>query len=98
MLDTFQLNNVASGQYGGLLVASTNPITGSFSVLTIIEDTVFTALDTSLLQVESGSNISDFVFPVGFTMFSTFTSFQLASGKILAYRVAPSPFAPRSII
>lgn len=69
------------GQYGSVLIANTDAVTGRFSAIQILADTVFTTL-TGSMTVAHGALPT---FHDGDWLFGRFTAVTLSSGAVVAY-------------
>lgn len=72
------------GEKGADLIADTDPHTGNWCALAVVEDCVFTSLTDTTLTVEG--TIGSITFPAGFVMGGGFTGLELASGTVWAYK------------
>jgi len=70
------------GQYGAVYQSGVTLVTGNFGCISAIEDSVFQTLVSSNW---TGSALSGLPLKAGITIFGDFTSFQLTSGKVVAY-------------
>tara|TARA_R100001244_G_scaffold131650_1_gene105253 strand:+ start:1125 stop:1487 length:363 start_codon:yes stop_codon:yes gene_type:complete len=95
---------VILGQAGSIIVSGTSAVTcknGVFSVITMLEDTVFangglTSTDnlkyindtvaSTDISSSNGAVIDGETFPKGVTIYGRWTTFTLASGLVIAYR------------
>lgn len=68
------------GQRGVVNTSDTSAVTGNFSCIQIVEDTVF----TSLTEEEATGSIAT-TWTAGSFIFGRITGYQLASGKVRAY-------------
>jgi len=75
--------NVKLGQGGSTLITDTSAHTGTYVAITFLEATTFTALTDAN---RDGNTIGSQTFPVGATIYGTFTSITLASGACIAYK------------
>lgn len=80
-------NSLALGQYGATY--STTNITQvegvSYGAIQALEASIFSALAATNW---SGASLSNLQVPAGVTIFGNFTSFTLASGRVVAYKNA----------
>lgn len=74
---------VSLGQRGFVYSADTVLVTGNFAAIQIIADTVFSAL-TALNSTIGG--LVGVTLTVGTVIYGPFTSFNLSSGKVIAYK------------
>jgi hypothetical protein len=76
-------SSLALGQYGAVYEVGTTVISGAFGCITAVEDSVFTSLSASNWE---GDSTALMPIKAGMAIFGSFTSFQLLSGKVIAYR------------
>ena len=74
---------VSLGQRGFIYTADTTLVEGNFAAIQIIADTVFSAL-TALKSTVGG--LVGVTLPAGTIIYGPFTSYDLASGKVIAYK------------
>ena len=74
---------VALGQNGFVFVDGTSATPGNFAAIQVIDDAQFSAL--SVLSSTVG-NLTSIVLGTGTIIYGPFTSFTLASGKVIAYK------------
>ena len=74
---------VALGQRGVVCVDGTSATPGTFAAIQVIDDAQFSAL--SVLNSTVG-NLTSIVLGTGTIIYGPFTSFTLASGKVIAYK------------
>jgi len=74
---------VALGQRGFIYTDDTTLVNGNFAAIQIIADTVFAAL-TALNSTVGG--LVGVTLPAGTIIYGPFTSYDLASGKVIAYK------------
>lgn len=74
---------VALGQRGFVFVDGTSATPGNFAAIQVIDDAQFSAL--SVLSSTVG-NLTSIVLGTGTIIYGPFTSFTLASGKVIAYK------------
>ena len=74
---------VALGQRGFIYTADTTLVNGNFAAIQIIADTVFAAL-TALNSTVGG--LVGVTLPAGTIIYGPFTSYDLTSGKVIAYK------------
>jgi len=74
---------VSLGQRGFIYTDDTNLVTGNFAAIQIIFDTVFDGL-TALNSTVGG--LVGVILPAGTIIYGPFTSYDLASGKVIAYK------------
>tara|TARA_R100000805_G_scaffold18724_2_gene24444 strand:+ start:998 stop:1270 length:273 start_codon:yes stop_codon:yes gene_type:complete len=77
-----EAQNAALGQLGVVLIDDTVEHTGPFVAITALEDA---AVDVSECDMSFITDVADFTIPKGTTIFGTFASIELDSGKVLAY-------------
>jgi hypothetical protein len=70
------------GQSGAVVETGTTAITGSFTAITALADTVFASLTVTGW---SGDSTAGLPLPAGVTLFGQITAFTLTSGKVVAY-------------
>ena len=78
-----EAQNAALGQAGVILIDDTDAHTGPFVAITAISDA---AVDISECDMSFIEDVADFTIPTGTTIFGRFTSIELDSGSVLAYR------------
>lgn len=80
-------NNIEKQSFGqeGATFKSSGSASGEFCAITMVEDTVFSALTWPELD---GDTITGVTFSAGFTIYGQITAFTLTSGKVLAYKAA----------
>lgn len=76
-------SSLALGQYGAFYEVGTTLISGAFGCITAVEDSVFTSLAASNWEGDSTASLP---LKAGMSIFGSFTSFQLSTGKVIAYR------------
>jgi len=74
---------VSLGQRGFIYTADTTLVQGNFAAIQVIADTVFSAL-TALNSTVGG--LVGVSLPAGTIIYGPFTSYDLASGKVIAYK------------
>ena len=74
---------VSLGQRGFIYTADTVLVTGNFAAIQIISDTVFSAL-TALNSTVGG--LVGVTLTAGTVIYGPFTSYDLTSGKVIAYK------------
>jgi hypothetical protein len=74
---------VSLGQHGFVFVDGTSATPGNFAAIQVIADAQFSAL--SILNSTVG-NLTSIVLNAGTIIYGPFTSFTLASGKVIAYK------------
>jgi hypothetical protein len=77
-----QDTSLSVGEYGGKVVTGTTAVTGNFQAIQFIADGSFTSVSQTAL---AGDALTGVTFPAGFVVFAAVTSFQLATGKAIAY-------------
>ncbi|MBD2200147.1 MULTISPECIES: arabinofuranosidase catalytic domain-containing protein [Calothrix] len=75
------------GKYGGVVTTDTSTVTGSFSVIQILNDTVFSSITVDGV---SGA-LTGYTIPAGQTIYGDITTYKLTSGKVLAYKSSDTP-------
>lgn len=81
----------ALGKFGAEFITNTGNATNKkYCAITMLEDTTFTILTTTNWSAgTSGSNaVTSVTYPKGLTIFGSFTSITLATGKVIAYNSA----------
>ena len=78
-----EAQNAALGQAGVILIDDTDAHTGPFVAITALSDA---AVDISECDMSFIEDVEDFTIPKGVTIFGQFTSIELDSGSVLAYR------------
>jgi len=79
--DSYQLQ----GQQGGQVYTSADSaVTGSFRWLSIVNDTVFSAISSSNLT-NASTKLITITIPAGRDLGGTFTGFTITSGVVIAY-------------
>lgn len=78
-------NNIDKQSFGqeGATFKSSGSASGEFCAITMVEDTIFSALTWPELD---GDTITGVTFSAGFTIYGQITAFTLTSGKVLAYK------------
>lgn len=87
-------DNVALGRVGSVYLSNTNAVSGTFSIITVIEDCKFYTLTDATRTDTTGAtnNLANttagncVVVPAGATLYGTFTAIKLHSGVIIAYK------------
>jgi len=74
--------SLSLGQGGAVYITDTNTYTGSFGAIQALADSVFNILEAGNWEGAT----SMLPLPAGATIFGNFTTFELDSGKIVAYR------------
>ena len=83
--------NIGLGQAGAKFISDQAVHSGSFVAITMLEDTVFSALtpsDTTNgygVGSYNGNNMATETLPAGVTIFGKWTTIDLASGLVIAY-------------
>lgn len=82
-LSTEDLSALVPGSSGTIVVTTnTTAVSGTFSAIQILEDTIF----SSLTEIGvSGQSMTGFTLLAGTTIFGRFTAYTLTSGKVRAY-------------
>ncbi len=78
-----EAQNVALGQAGVIMIDDTDAHTGPFVAITAITDEV---VDVSECDMSFIEDVADFTIPKGVTIYGQFTSIELDSGTVFAYR------------
>ena len=78
-----EAQNASLGQAGVVLIDDTDAHTGPFVAIQALEDAV---VDVSECDMSFIEDVVDFTIPAGLTIYGRFTSIELDSGKVLAYR------------
>jgi hypothetical protein len=73
------------GQNGTDLVANTTHIDGKWFAIQVVADAIFTSLADSTMTV--AGTLGGITFLGGTLIFGSFSSFKLASGSVLAYKL-----------
>lgn len=76
------LNEVSLGQKGHTLVTNTNPQTGSWVAIQVVEPATLTSL-TCASTTEPTINVE---LPTGFILYGAISAFTLGTGKVIAYK------------
>jgi hypothetical protein len=76
-----QRNQYVGAEY----ISDTAAHAGRFGAITALEATVLSG-DTTTADV-TGNSIASLPIPVGATIYATFTSIKLTSGKVFAYKI-----------
>ena len=87
-------DNVALGKGGSNYISNTTAVTGTFSIISVIEDCKFSVLTDATRDntVGATSRLADttaascLVIPAGTTLYGTFTAITLHSGVVIAYK------------
>jgi len=66
-----------------ILIDDTDEHTGPFFAITALEDA---AVDVSECDMSFITDVADFTIPKGVTIYGAFTSIELDSGKVIAYK------------
>jgi len=74
---------VSLGQRGFIYTDDTTLVNGNFAAIQIIADTVFSALTALNSTV---GNLVGVTLPAGTIIYGPFTSYDLTSGKVIAYK------------
>ena len=74
--------SLSLGQGGAVYVADTTQTNGNFGAIQAVEGAVITLTASNWAP----STATAVPLPAGTTIFGSFTSFTLASGKVIAYR------------
>ena len=78
-----EAQNAALGQAGVIMIDDTDCHTGPFVAITAITDAV---VDISECDMSFIEDVADFTIPKGVTIYGQFTSIELDSGTVFAYR------------
>ena len=78
-----EAQNVSLGQAGVIMIDDTDAHTGPFVAITAITDAV---VDVSECDMSFIEDVADFTIPKGVTIYGQFTSIELDSGTVFAYR------------
>ena len=78
-----EAQNAALGQAGVIMIDDTDAHTGPFVAITAITDAV---VDISECDMSFIEDVADFTIPKGVTIYGQFTSIELDSGTVFAYR------------
>ena len=78
-----EAQNIALGQAGVIMIDDTDAHTGPFVAITAITDAV---VDVSECDMSFIEDVADFTIPKGVTIYGQFTSIELDSGTVFAYR------------
>ena len=92
-----EAQNAQMGQNGATFISDNDAHTGKFVAITIVEDTIFatlTAADGDFLYGtgsgagfdSNGDNCASVTFPAGMTIYGRWSTIDLTSGKVIAYR------------
>ena len=84
---TTNIDKQSFGQAGATFESGTTEHTGEFCAILFIEDTIFTTL-TWAEQDGDDMSTGTVTFSKGLTIYGQITVFELASGKVLAYKAA----------
>lgn len=80
---TFAMVHVNKDGTGGVTnTTNTSAVTGNFSAITLLADTVFNSLTET---GAAGQSITGITLLAGTTLFGKFTAYTLASGAVRAY-------------
>ena len=72
-----------TGNFGVVVETGTTAVTGSFSMVQILEDATFTVfIETGV----TGDAMTGFSIPAGTVLAGNITAFTLSSGKVRAYK------------
>ena len=78
-----EAQNAALGQAGCILIDDLIEHTGPFVAITAITDA---AVDVDQCDMSYIEDIADFTIPKGVTIYGRYTSIELNSGSVIAYR------------
>ena len=78
-----EAQNAALGQAGVIMIDDTDAHTGPFVAITAITDALVDISDCDMSFIE---DVADFTIPKGVTIYGQFTSIELDSGTVFAYR------------
>ena len=78
-----EAQNAALGQAGVIMIDDTDAHTGPFVAITAMTDAV---VDVSECDMSFIEDVADFTIPKGVTIYGQFTSIELDSGTVFAYR------------
>ena len=70
-----------NGKAGVTITTGTGAVTGTFTAIQCITDTVF----TTLTETGATGSLGSTTIPAGITLFGNFTAYTLASGVVRAY-------------
>jgi hypothetical protein len=74
------------GKYGSVLIANTDAVTGRFTAIQVLADTVFAVLTGTMTAVHGSLP----TFHDGDWLFGLFTAITLTSGAVIAYNESPA--------
>ena len=77
-----EAQNAALGQAGVILIDDTDAHSGPFVAITALSDA---EVDISECDMSFITDVADFTIPKGCTIYGTFASIELDSGKVIAY-------------
>ena len=78
-----EAQNAGLGQAGCILIDDTDAHTGPFVAITAITDA---EVDVSECDMSFIEDVADFTIPKGVTIYGQFTSIELDTGSVIAYR------------
>ena len=78
-----EAQNAALGQAGVIMIDDTDAHTGPFVAITAITDA---EVDVSECDMSFIEDVADFTIPKGVTIYGQFTSIELDTGSVIAYR------------
>ena len=78
-------NNLAFGQVGSILIDDTGQHNGPYCAITALEDSEVDVSDCTDIA-NTMDDAADFTIPKGVTIYGLFSTFSLASGKVIAYK------------
>ena len=78
-----EAQNAGLGQAGCILIDDTDSHTGPFVAITAITDA---EVDVSECDMSFIEDVADFTIPKGVTIYGQFTSIELDTGSVIAYR------------
>jgi len=73
---------IGNGLAGVVVTTNTNPVSGQFTIIQVLEDANFSAFSETGV---SGQAMTGFVIPAGIAIFGRITGYTLASGKVRAH-------------
>ena len=77
---------VSLGQRGFVFTDDTTAVDGNFAAIQIITDTIFASLTALNSTVGNLAGVSGITLTAGTIIYGPFTSYDLTSGKVIAYK------------
>ena len=81
-----EVGNLSLGQKGSKFIDDVAQHTGVFVAITALEDSVIDVADSTIITNSMEGADTNFTIPKGVTIFGSFTTVSLDSGKVIAYK------------